>query len=200
MLSRFSALAALTFLVIACSRLDYGVPAPLMPSPDPEQAVLEWLASASFSIAGEGKAPAADLGTVHYLKVRETEDRQCLAIEWHDETGGYWSGILGVSQRPGARWDVDGGGWGSGPAPDLGIDEPRAYLAGSWNDHFCLGSWVYDPTGTVALARLVSGDTVLAEDTVNEGVVVFLGDVPPGPNPMVELYTSEGVLLARHAP
>ena len=200
MLSRFIALAAITLLVGACSGQDIDLPAPTTPSPDPEEAVLDWLASGSFSFLDVGEAPAADLATVRYLKVRATDDHQCLAIEWHDETGGYWSGILGVSQRPDAQWDVDGGGWGSGPTPDLHINEPRAYLAGSLNDHFCLGSWVYDPTGIVALARLVSADAVLAEDTVDDGVVVFLGEIPLGPNPMVELYDSEGHLVARHEP
>ena len=200
MLSRFIALAAITLLVGGCSSLALDVPVPSTPPPGPDEAVLEWLAAGSFYIPDVGQAPAADLATVRYLKVRETDNHRCLAIEWHDETGVYWSGILGVSQRPDARWDVDGGGWGEGPTPDLAINEPRAYLAGSWNDHFCLGSWVYDPTGIVTLARLVSADTVLAEDTVDDGVVVFLGEVPLGPNPMVELYDSEGHLVARHEP
>jgi len=59
---------------------------------------------------------------------------------------------------------------------------------------------VYDPTGRVAFALLVSADTVLAEDTVDDGVVVFLGAVPLGPDPMVELYDSEGSLVVRHEP
>jgi len=200
MLRRFVGPVAVALLLGACTLQDQDIPAPSTPLPDSQQAVLDWLASGSFSIDGLDEAPTADLATVRYLKVKKTDDRQCLAIEWHDETGGYWSGILGLSQSPDARWDVDGGGWGSGSSPDLGIDEPRAYLAGSRNDHFCLGSWVDDPTGRVAFALLVSADTVLAEDTVDDGVVVFLGAVPLGPDPMVELYDSEGSLVVRHEP
>ena len=200
MVRRLDGPVAVALLLGACSTQDQEISTLSTPSADAQQAVLDWLASGDFSIDGLDEAQAADLATLRYIKVKETDDHQCLAIEWHDEAGGYWSGILGLSQSPDARWDVDGGGWGSGPPPDLGIDEPRAYLAGGWNDHFCLGSWVYDPTGTVAFARLVSGDTILAEDTVDDGVIVFLGVGLRGPGPMVELYDSEGQLLVRHEP
>ncbi len=166
---------AVALLLGACSTQDQEISTLSTPSEDAQQAVLDWLASGSFSVDGLDEAEAADLATVRYL-------------------------IIGLSQSPDARWDVDGGGWGSGPPPDFCIDEPRAYLAGGWNDHFCLGSWVYDPTGTVVFARLVSGDTVFAEDTVDNGVIVFLGAGLHGPGPMVELYDSEGRLVARHEP
>jgi hypothetical protein len=200
MLSRSVVFATMTLIAGACQNRGYSLTPPAVPSADTETAVADWLTAGDFSVPGLGEPAAADVATLRFLKVRETDELQCLAIEWHDQTGEYWSGILGLSRSPDARWDVDGGGWGSGPPPDLGIDEPRAHLAGGWNDHFCLGSWVYDPTGTIAFARLVSGDTVLAEDTVDDGVIVFLGAVPFGPDPMVELYDSEGSLVVRHEP
>ena len=167
---------------------------------DPKQAILEWLRAGSYLAGVAEDTPAADLATVRYLRGKGIVGHQCHAIEWRDDSGGYWSGVLGVTQRPNGQWEVDGGGWGSGPRPDLGLDVPRAFLAGSWGDHFCLGSWVYDPTRGVAFARLLSDNTVVAEDSVDNGIVLFLGSVSVGPNPMVELYDSKGELLARHEP
>jgi len=169
-------------------------------SEDPIEAISEWLSAGSFLAGDAENAPAADLATVRYPRRKAIDGYECHAIEWHDKSGGYWSGVFGVIERSTGQWDVDGGGWGAGPSPDFGLDVPVAFLAGIRGDHFCLGSWAYDPTGDVAFARLVSDDTVLAEDTVVNGILLFLGSGPVGPNPMVELYDKSGVLLSRHEP
>ena len=193
MISKSFAMAVVVVLAAACSspgNPDLGPPA--LP-PHTQRAVLDFL--------DEGSTLAFDPATISYLKVRETSDHQCLALEGLDANGGSFAGILALSQRPDGLWVIDGASWGSGPtSPDLGIDEPRAHLAGGWNDNFCLGSWIYDPSAAVATVRLVSGDSLLAEDTVDNGVVVLVGVLPQGSTPMVELYDIAGNLLARHSP
>ncbi len=168
---------------------------------DPKQAIIEWLRQESHSLGDPDGTAQADLATVRFIKERAVPGHQCHAIAWTDISGRAWSYIVGVAQHSDGRWYVNGGGGGSGPRPHLGQSAPYAYLVGTWGgEHLYAGSWVDDPSDKVAYVRLVAGNLPFAEDTVDKGIVLFVGPPVPRAPLMVELYSREGKLLNRHEP
>ena len=55
-----------------------------------------------------------------------------------------------------------------------------------------------DPAGKVTWVRLISADGVILEDTVEEGVILFLAERPVDLPLSAELYDQTGRLVAHH--
>ena len=143
---------------------------------DPHAALLEHVATPAFY--------GAQLDSVHILKQRALPGRQLYGVAFRDAQG--------------RDLFCAGGGLGGSPR----WETPRANLGGSpggGTSGAYFGGFVEsDPAGEVTRVRLVSADGVILEDTVEEGMILFLADRPVDLPLSAELYDQAGRLVAHH--
>jgi hypothetical protein len=126
-----------------------------------------------------GLPHGAKTATVHFLKERSIPDYQVHAIAFEDTAGLWWRLFCLVVQDPAGNWFVGGC---SGTAGNDAIRRPpsrypKLILSGDSNDHFYAGGSVIDDTRLgIARVRLLSNGELMAEDTVQDDLVVFVSD------------------------
>ena len=183
-----------------------------MQGADPKEVIVDWLVQPSVVISesrGEGGlvvgqvrqgGQEADPATIRFLKERSIPGRQIHAVAFESLMDG---------RRFNALWTVqliqdDSGNWqmrgGSGGGDDGPIREhPWANLGGGGSpDEFCMGGRVIDNGLAIARVRLVTGNGLTPEDSVDDGLVLFLTDQRVELPIHTELYDRPGVPVARH--
>ena len=150
-----------------------------------------------------GGGMGARASTIKFLKERSIAQRQVHAVTFEDETGQPFHFISFVTQDTQGRWHVEmggGGGGGSGsPASGPRRNHPWANLAGGgWEDRFWAGGWVIDNGLDVTRVRLTGSNGQVLEDTVDDGLVLFVTDQKVRVPVQVELYNRSGELVGQH--
>jgi hypothetical protein len=133
--------------------------------------------------------------TVQFVKKKEAPPRQICYVTFATDRG--WRGIvhwgwtvLATQEEPG-RWSAHGVAGGSGDPPVLG--HPWANIGGNWGRQgFRAGGTVEDAGKGVARVRLTDADGRTFEDTVDDGVVLFLSDEPVAMPMRVDLLDASG--------
>ena len=168
---------------------------------------------ASLSTSKHGLT--AKLETIRFIKERTLPHRQLHFITFEDEEGMPMHFIFHVDEVNNGKWRINGGYGGSvGRGPKL--PSPRAYIGGisDSTDQFHGGGYVgYDEYTTdqlhsnshvayneytLARVQLVSANSIVLEDTVEHGVVLFLDDRFIQFPLEARLYDTQGVLLNTH--
>lgn len=148
----------------------------------------------------------AKAATITFLKERSIPQRQIHAVTFEDEAGHSWDYVCVVAQDSQGRWRFEGGGGGSGNAicalssPRPTRPQPRANLAGGgWGDRFWAGGWVHANGFEVARVHLTSRNGVVLEDTVDDGLVLFVTQAHVRVPVQVELYNRSRELVGTHS-
>lgn len=184
-----------------------------MSGSDPKQVIVEWLIRPSVLVSeswGEGGwvgqqrsgGPGADPATIRFLKGRAIPGRQVHAVAFASLMHGrrfneIWS--VEVLQDVTGAWHFCSGGGGAG---DDGLirDHPWVNLGGGgWPAQFHAGGRVVDNGFDIASVRLVTGNGLTMEDTVDDDLVLFVTDQRVEPPIHAELYDRSGALVSRHA-
>lgn len=167
----------------------------------PEHAVRGWLAGANLR-GPEGPLLFRALpDTVRFLKKREVPHRQLWYVTC-DADGGprgteRWHRTVLVSHEEPDRWSAHGvaGGGGVGDLPARGF--PWANLGGNWGRQgFRAGGTVEDAGKTVSRVRLTDSEGSTFQDTVDDGVVLFMSDEPVAMPMRVDLFDVDGRVVA----
>jgi hypothetical protein len=144
-----------------------------------------------------GQPFAAKLATVQFHKQRAISGRQVHALTFEDHDGRSWHWIDQVIQNEAGSWWIMGGsGWSGAPTVR---PRPWANLAGGgWPHRFFAGGSVLDADAGVVRVRLQSAGGLVLEDTVDDGLVLFITDQALHVPATVELYDRAGALVGRH--
>lgn len=141
----------------------------------------------------------ANASTICFLKDRSIPRRRVYAVLFETEGGQRmcWTGH--VTQDDTGVWHMTGGAGGGderGPARD----QPWANLGGGDGDSdFYAGGTVLSMIGRdVARVRLRAANGTIMEDTVDDGVVLFITDQPVELPLHAELYDQAGTLVGQH--
>ena len=139
--------------------------------------------------------------TVRFVKKRDALPHQLWYITcgadggWRGEEYWHWT-VLVTREEPGG-WSacgVAGGGVGDGPVRG----HAWANLGGDWGrGGFRAGGTVEDAGKGVARVRLTDAEGRTFEDTVDDGVVLFISDEPVAMPMRVDLYNAEGRVVGR---
>ncbi len=185
-----------------------------MSNSDPKQVIVDWLIRPSVLISeskalGEGGwrgqirqgGHDADPATIRFLKERSIPGRQIHSVVFESLMDGRrlkMQQIIQVIQDDNGGWHTRGGAGGG--AEDGPIREhPWVNLAGGgWPDDFYMGGPVIDNGLDIAVVRLVTGNGLTIEDTVDDGIVLFLTNRKVELPIFSELYDRAGGLAARH--
>jgi hypothetical protein len=141
---------------------------------------------------------SADPNTVVFRKERDGTRTRLFNVSYSDTSGQAHVDIVGVTRQPDGSWLATGSAGGSGYKPAR--DKPWVNFGGWWGpDVFCAGG---DLVGSGAeLARhvqLVFGDGTVIEDTVDDGLVLFLIERGVQPPATARILGANGDLLATH--
>jgi hypothetical protein len=185
-----------------------------MPGSDPKQVIVDWLVQPSVLIcesevlseggwSGQSRQGGqdADPTTIRFLKGRAIPGRQVHVVAFVSFMDGrryneIWS--VEVYQDATGAWDVCAGSGGAGD-DDLIRDHPWVILGGGgWPNQFHAGGRVIDNGFGIVSVRLVTGNGLTMEDTVDDGLVLFVTDQRVEPPIHAELYDRSGALVSRH--
>lgn len=168
----------------------------------PEHAIREWLAHPNLKDPEGRPLPfRVSPDTVRFVKQRGEPDRQ-LQYVTHDADGGpsgiaHWHWIVLVSQEEPGRWSAYGVAGGGGAGDLLARGFPWANLGGNWGPQgFRAGGTIEDPGNGISHVRLTDSEGRTFEDTVDDGVVLFMSDEPVARPMRVDLLDPEGRVVA----
>jgi hypothetical protein len=169
-------------------------------SQTPEDAIREWLADPGLKGPDGALLPFRVLANrTRFVKSKGGPDRQIWYVTC-DVDGGprgteSWHWTLVTSREASNRWDAHGVGGGHGTLPPRGF--PWANLGGNWgNDGFRAGGTVEDAGKGVTRVRLTDSLGRAFEDTVDDGVVLFMAEEPVVMPMRVELLDADGEVMA----
>jgi hypothetical protein len=138
----------------------------------------------------------ADASTIQFVKERGLPGRQLHAVTF--ESGLRQRMFVYVVQDDSGDWHVRGaagGGMDGGPVRD----HPWVNLGGGgWPAQFFMGGTVHDHGLDVARVRLVGANGTTVEDTVDDGLVLFITAEPVEAPIQVELLDRNGALVGQH--
>jgi len=178
---------------------------------DPREAVLERLcappgtatrqSTATSGVATAvvgGMPPSADRSTIVFRKERSCTQKRVYAVSYDDTEGQRHFDIVGVDQQPDGSWSAGGGAGGSGKGPIR--DRPWVNFGGWWGvDLFCAGGEVIGTGADQARrVRLSFADGTTVEDTVDDGVVLFLVEHGVQFPATASILDASGTVLATH--
>lgn len=160
---------------------------------DPHAALLEHVATPSFY--------GAQISSVHILKQRALPGRLLYGVTFTSTEGRDVFCACEVRQQDDGTWSAHGSaGGGLGGSPRW--ETPRANLGGSpggeSSGRYFGGFVESDPAGEVTQVRLVAADGVILEDTVEEGMILFLAERQVSLPLSAELYDQAGKLITHH--
>jgi hypothetical protein len=171
-------------------------------SQTPEDAIREWLADPGLK--GPEGAPLhfrVPANTIRFVKSRGGSDRQIWYVMC-DADGGprgteSWHWTVVASRGASGSWSVHGvaGGGGVGALPQRRF--PWVNLGGNWgHDGFRAGGTIEDAGENVSRVRLTDPKGRPFEDTVDDGVVLFMSEEPVSMPMRVELLDTHGDVVA----
>lgn len=156
---------------------------------DPYAALLEHVGNHRFY--------GAEPNSVQVLKQRDLPGHRLYAVTFTTQDGHAGFCACEVRQQEGGLWSVHGSAGGgrhvhprAAPWVNLG-GSPGQQSSGCYFGGFVES----DPAGEIARVRLVSADGVILEDTLDEGVVLFLGERGVRLPLSTELYDQAGKLV-----
>lgn len=179
-----------------------SVPEGAAVSHTPEHAIREWLDRPGLK-GSEGRlVPFRVLAdTIRLVKKRGAPQRQLWYVTCNADGGStgteQWQWTVLVSHEDPDRWNVlaVAGGGGVGDLPARGF--PWANLGGNWGDDgFRAGGTVEDAGKGVSRVRLTDAQGRTFEDTVDDGVVLFLSEEPVAMPMRVDLLDAAGRSVA----
>ncbi|MGH2515521.1 MAG: hypothetical protein ACRDHP_07680, partial [Ktedonobacterales bacterium] len=184
----------------------------IMAGADPHQVIVELLSAPSIV---ESDTPAGGVvgwrtrissggmdarpETFRFVKAREIPERQVHAVTYETVNGSRQTMVCSVRQSAGGGWEFVGGagggdgGDGNGPP----TSQPKANLGGGgWPRAFYAGGRV-EGGPDVARVALTAANGAVLDDTVEDGVVLFLTDDEVRPPLHVTLYDGSGNVIGQ---
>jgi hypothetical protein len=179
---------------------------------DPREAVLESLCAPPKAAVRQGTPkgrvgkgwvvggirPSADRQTVVFKKERAGVTTRIYAVSYSDTAGRQHFDVVGAAQGADGSWTAGGSAGGSGNGPVR--DRPWVNFGGWWgNDLFCAGGTVMGTGSEQAKrVRLSFADEAAIEDTVDDGVVLFLIERGVQLPATAEIFDANSTLLSSH--
>jgi hypothetical protein len=171
-------------------------------SQTPEDAIREWLTDPGLKSPDRAPLPLRVLAdTIRLVKSRGGPARQISYLTC-DADGGLrgtesWHWTVVASRGASGSWSVQGvaGGGGVGALPQRRV--PWANLGGNWGrDGFRAGGTVEDAGKNVSRVRLTDARGRPFDDTVDDGVVLFMSEEPVSMPMHVDLLDAYGDVVA----
>ena len=165
----------------------------------PEDAIREWLTDPGLKSSDGAPLPFRVLAdTIRLVKSRGGPDRQISYVTCGGPRGTEsWHWTVVASRGASGSWSVHGvaGGGGVGALPQRRV--PWANLGGNWGrDGFRAGGTVEDAGKNVSRVRLTDARGRPFEDTVDDGVVLFMSEEPVSMPMHVDLLDVHGDVVA----
>jgi hypothetical protein len=163
---------------------------------EPKQVIVDF-----FSAPREGDV-RVDTATFHSLKERTIPGHGLHMVAFRDEVGQQYHGHFFLDQDATGAWRVRGASWNEGivgtRTPTR--DQPWVSVFGGGDERtFYAGGNVVDHNRDVMRVRLISPNGVVLEDTVENGLVLFLTDQYVEMPLKVELYNRSGEIISTHS-
>jgi hypothetical protein len=160
-----------------------------------ENAIREWLARFQVQPVNSSVTIRMRPDTAQLVKKREAPPHQLWYVtcegEIGDESGRYWEWTVLATEEESGRWSASGVAGASGGCPERGL--PWVNLGGSWGPPgFRAGGTVEDAGAGIARVRLTDAQGLIFEDTVDDGVVLFISDRSVATPLRVDLLDADG--------
>ena len=166
-----------------------------MANSDSRQAILERLFPKSGNRGGFG----AREETVKFLKERHSGRRMAQAISFETVSGRKMQMICYLLQNVQGEWKFSGAAGGEGDQIAPARNYPSVDLGGGgWPDYFFAGGSVIGQGHDIARVRLVTGNGIILEDRVEDGLVLFVTEEVVTLPVKAELYDQAGTLVGSH--
>lgn len=178
---------------------------------DPHQVIIDYLSTTRIIISDEAHSGgwhkqrssggmSAKAETIRFLKERAMPRRQLHYVTFEDDTGRTLFFTCYVTQDERDAWQFHGGSGGGGGGKMLVREHPWANLGGGgWPNDFYAGGYVIDNGLDITRVRLIATNGTVLEDTVEDAIVLFLGQQPVEIPLQAELYDRTGTLVASHS-
>ncbi len=145
-----------------------------------------------------------DMTTIQFLKARCVPLYQVHSVSVQETTGQRWRFTFLLTQKEGV-WCVKTSGGG----PEGVFNEPQELHDCPWvrletlsmgNEFYAFGE-VLDKGYQIARVRLLDQGELVLEDTVQNGIVLFVSEQPPTVPPIqLELYNTSNTIVSRQTP
>jgi hypothetical protein len=153
----------------------------------------------TFLSAPNASGVKADPSTIHLLQQRTIPGHQLYAVTFRDRAGQSYAGHCVVDQDQAGNWRVWGGSWSkSAQLPERSYPWVSLGGGGGYGHAFYACGDVHAQGRTITRVRLISKNGIELEDTVEDGLVLFLTDQYVVLPVQVELYDDHNVLISRH--
>ena len=153
----------------------------------------------TFLSASNASGVKADPPTIQLLRERSIPGHQLYAVTFRDVVGQPHSGHCVIEQDKAGDWRVSGGSWSkSTQLPERAYPWISLSGGGGFGHAFYACGNVHAQGRTITRVRLVSKNGVELEDTVEDGLVLFLTDQAIVLPVQVELYDDTNTLVSRH--
>ncbi|MGI8556689.1 MAG: hypothetical protein ACR2ND_00005 [Solirubrobacteraceae bacterium] len=163
--------------------------------PPPRPGDLPMRPVASFAVSGNPFT--ADRTTIQFVKERGIPDRRLYAVTFDDEQHESWFWLVAAERDRTDNWiavDVAGG---SGQDPQR--SKPWLNLCGSWGQgRLYAGGEIHTAGANVGEVRLTLADGTQLTDDAQADVALFLSDQVAAEPATVDIYDTNGHLLATH--
>jgi hypothetical protein len=127
-------------------------------------------------ITRKGGGLGAKVQTIRFLQERTLPDLRLHAVTFENEDGRQDWWFCCVRQYLPGHWRSAGGA-NFHPAKNISREHPWINLAGGWNrDFLWAGGRVLDNGLDVVRVRLISENGIVLEDTVQDGLALFLSN------------------------
>lgn len=141
----------------------------------------------------------ARAGKFTFGKSRGISGRQVHALTFEDRDGRTQSWACCARRDEAGEWHFEGGAGGGMREGACVRGHPWTNLGGGgWPSHFYAGGRVEESDGQVARVRLRAANGVMLEDTVDEGVVLFVTNEEVRLPLTVELLDARGEVVSQH--
>jgi hypothetical protein len=136
--------------------------------------------------------------TMRFLKARSIPGWQVHAVTFQTRSGQAMSWVCSVLRDDTGDWRFVGGAGGAADGSPQ-RDEPWVNLGGGgWPAQFYAGGCVLDHGRGVVRVRLRAANSVVMEDTVDDGLILFLTDSMAQLPIEAELMDGVGTIVSRH--
>jgi hypothetical protein len=166
-----------------------------MANTDPRQEITQRIFPASGSRGGFG----GRIETLKFLKERRSGRRMVQAVSFETVSGRKSLMICYLLQNDRSEWKFSGA---AGEEENQGGQiraQPTVDIeGGGWPDYFYAGGRVLEHGRQIARVRLITGNDVVMEDSVENGLVVFVTEERVHLPIQAELYDQTGNLVNCH--
>ncbi len=171
-----------------------------MANPDPKQEIINKLSRLLLPRVSASNDKAEGERTLRFLKERCIPGRQVHFVLFEDKIGQQIHFTCYIVQDAVGNWQFRGAaGDGVTGTPGPVVEQGWANLGGGgMPDHFYAGGYVADHGLDVVRVRLVAENGTVIEDTVEDGIVLFLTDQLVALPIEAEIYERSGKLVYQH--